>query len=232
MIDRKRVVAVIPARGGSKTVPGKNIRLLKGKPLLAWSIEIARRVTEVDRIIVSTDDATIHSVALEYGAEVYTRPAQLATDEALVVDTLRDLNATLKKEGEPADIMVLLEPTCPLRTVQDVQACLVKLVDDRLDSVATFKLAELNPYRAWRIQIGQPTPFIEGTDPWQPRQHLPSAYQLNGAVYVFYTSRLPEHTNGLMFGRTGAVIMPPERSIDIDRNLDFTVAEMMLRNCQ
>jgi N-acylneuraminate cytidylyltransferase len=230
MIDHRRVISVIPARGGSKSVPGKNIKTLGGKPLLAWSIETAKRTPEVDRIIVSTDDADIRAVALDFGAEVYTRPADLATDEALVIDALRDLHNTLKLNGESADVMVLLEPTCPFRIAADVQDCLVALADGPLDAVATFKPAELNPHRAWSIQDGYPAPFIQGVDPWQPRQKLPSAYQLNGAVYAFDISKMPAGTNSLLFGRTGAVIMPDERSIDIDHAMDFAMAEMMLES--
>ena len=130
MLNGKRVIAVVPARGGSKSVPGKNIRPLGGKPLLAWSIEVARQVSEIDRIIVSTDDAQIASVGREYGAEVYARPAHLATDEALVIDALKDLIQTLRAEGEAPEWIILLEPTCPLRTADDVRDCL-KLVAAR-----------------------------------------------------------------------------------------------------
>jgi N-acylneuraminate cytidylyltransferase len=230
MIDGRRIIAVIPARGGSKNVPGKNIKLLNGKPLIAWSIDVARRATEVDRIIVSTDDEVIRSVALEYGAEAYERPVHLATDDALVVDALRDLYSTLINEGETAEIFILLEPTCPLRTLKDVRACLFHMTENGLDSVATFKPAELNPHRAWRIEDGRAQTYIEGSDPWQARQKLPEAYQLNGAVYVFNIKLLSKRkTNSLLFGKHGAVVMPTERSVDIDRELDFTIAEVMLR---
>ena len=127
MLNGKRVIAVIPARGGSKSVPGKNIRLLGGKPLLVWSIEVAQQVSEIDRVIVSTDDAEIASVSRAHGAEVYARPLHLATDEALVIDALKDLLRTLQAEGEAPEWVILLEPTCPLRTSDDVRACL-KLV--------------------------------------------------------------------------------------------------------
>lgn len=222
------MIAVVPARGGSKSVPGKNILPLAGKPLIAWSIEVARAVEEVDRIIVSTDDEEIAKVAERFGAEVYRRPAHLATDDALVIDALRDLHATLRGEGEAADIMILLEPTCPLRASEDVHQCLVRLAEDDLDSVATFKPAELNPHRAWRLEGTAPRPFIEEANPWRPRQALPPAYQLNGAVYAFYPERLPGDINGLLFGSAGAVFMSDERSVDIDVELDFTLTELVM----
>jgi CMP-N-acetylneuraminic acid synthetase len=141
---------------------------------------------------------------------------------------LRDLIRRLRAEGEPATIMILLEPTCPLRSAPDVSACLQTLVDGK-DSVATFRQAELNPHRAWAITDGCPVPFISGAIPWLPRQKLPEAYQLNGAVYAFFTDRLPTDGRAVLFGKAGAVMMPKERSIDIDDEADFERIEALLR---
>ncbi|MGM1051174.1 MAG: cytidylyltransferase domain-containing protein [Pseudomonadota bacterium] len=224
MMTGYRVIAVIPARGGSKSVPGKNIRLLAGKPLIAWAVNVALEVEVIDRIIVSTDSDEIAEVAWSLGAEVYERPAHLATDTALIIETITDLHRTLKKEQDTADIIVLLEPTCPFRRPEDIRACLQRLQDDGLDSVATFKPAEVNPHRTWRIEGGIPSGFIPDVDPWLPRQKLPDAYQLNGAVYAFFVNRMPNVGASLLFGHCGAVLMPPERSVDIDDELDFIVA--------
>jgi CMP-N,N'-diacetyllegionaminic acid synthase len=229
MLNGKRVIAVIPARGGSKSVPGKNIRPLGGKPLLAWSIEVAQQVSEIDRVIVSTDDAEIASVGRAHGAEVYARPPHLATDEALVIDALKDLLQTLQAESETPEWVVLLEPTCPLRTVDDVRDCLKLIAQGAYDSVATFKDAELNPHRAWRLVDGVPEVFIAGAVPWLPRQKLPKAYQLNGAVYVFRANLLAREAKSLLVGRLGAVLMPRDRSQDIDDSVDFTIVEALLK---
>jgi CMP-N,N'-diacetyllegionaminic acid synthase len=228
MLNGKRVVAVVPARGGSKSVPGKNIRSLGGKPLLTWSIEVAQQVSEVDRIIVTTDDAEIASVGRIHGVEVYARPPQLATDDALVIDTLKDLLQTLRAEGETLEWVILLEPTCPLRSADDVRCCLNLVGQGCYDSVATFKDAELNPHRAWRLVDGVPEVFIDGAIPWLPRQKLPKAYQLNGAVYVFRASLLAQEAKSLLVGKVGAVLMPRERSQDIDDSVDFAFAEALL----
>ena len=228
MLNRKRVIAVVPARGGSKSVPGKNIRPLGGKPLLSWSIDVAKQVQEIDRIIISTDDAQIAEVGRSGGAEIYTRPAHLATDEALVIDALKELLATLHSEGEEPEWVVLLEATCPLRTPDDVRACLKLLVEGGYDSVAAFKEAELNPHRAWRLVDGVPEVFISGAVPWLPRQKLPKAYQLNGAVYVFRARLLAEEAKSLLVGRLGAVLMPRDRSQDIDDSVDFMIVEALL----
>ena len=229
MLKGKRVIAVIPARGGSKSVPGKNIRSLGGRPLLAWSIEVARQVNEIDRIIVSTDDAQIALVGRSFGAEVYTRAPHLATDEALVIDALKDLLQTLQAEGEIPEWVILLEPTCPLRTADDVRDCLELVSQDKYDSVATFKEAELNPHRAWRLVNGVPEVFIAGAVPWLPRQKLPKAYQLNGAVYVFRANLLAQEAKSLLVGKLGAVLMPRDRSQDIDDSVDFTIVEALLK---
>lgn len=228
MLGGQSVIAVIPARGGSKSVPKKNIRILGGRPLIVWSIAVARKVREIDRIIVSTDDEVITETARVNGAEVYNRPAHLAGDEALIIDALRDLSVRLKAEGETVEIMVLLEPTCPFRSAEDIAGCLA-LIEQGCDSAATFKEAQLNPHRAWRIEGQTPAVFIPGAVPWLPRQKLPPAYQLNGAVYAFRTDKLPEDSPALLFGKQGALIMPSDRSVDIDGPLDFLVAEAMVK---
>jgi len=212
-------------------VPGKNIRSLGGKPLLAWSIEVARQVGEIDRIIVSTDDPQIASVGKAYGAEVYPRPAHLATGDALVIDALKDLLQTLQAERETPEWVILLEPTCPLRSADDVRDCLKLVAQGGYDSVATFKEAELNPHRAWRLIDGVPEVFIAGAIPWLPRQKLPKAYQLNGAVYVFRANLLAEEAKSLLVGKLGAVLMPRDRSQDIDDSVDFTIVEALLNKC-
>ena len=211
-------------------MPGKNIRPLGGKPLIVWSIEIARQVTEIDRVIVSTDDPKISSISREHGAEVYPRPPHLATDESLVIDALKDLIRTLEGEQEKPGWLLLLEPTCPLRTAEDVRDCLRLLVRGGFDSVATFKEAELNPHRAWSIVEGVPQVFIPGAVPWLPRQKLPKAYQLNGAVYIFRASLLAQETKSILLGKSAAVVMPRERSYDIDDSIDFTVVEALLKS--
>ncbi|MDW7671639.1 MAG: acylneuraminate cytidylyltransferase family protein [Bacillota bacterium] len=230
MIGNARVVALIPARGGSKSVKNKNIKLLGGKPLLAWSIDAAANTPEIDSILVSTEDPTIKAVAREYGAEPIDRPRHLAQDDSLVIDTVRQVIAHLDSQNNHYDMMVLLEPTCPFRSSQDISDCLKMIVDkdQACDSVATFVEAAVNPHRTWKIREGVPSVFIEGAVPWLPRQQLPAAYQLNGAVYAFKTSRLSETDISLLTGKCGAVIMPPERSVDIDTYLDFELAEIII----
>jgi len=229
MIEGRRVIALVPARGGSKSVPYKNLHPLGAKPLIAWPIDCARSTSEIDRIIVSTDDAKIATEAKRLGAEVYERSAALASDTAIVADMIRDLWKRLRAEGEKAEIMVLLEATSPFRSPELVRKCLERLVEDRLDSIATFNEADINPERTWKIEGGVPRPFIEGAVAWKPRQQLTPAFQLNGAVYAFYPDRLPAATPGLLFGAMGAQIVPADAVIDIDTEQDFVIADAILK---
>jgi CMP-N,N'-diacetyllegionaminic acid synthase len=229
MISGERVIAITPARGGSKSVPYKNLHLLGGKPLLAWPIETARATPAIDRVIVSTDDDRIADAAKVLGAEVYRRPNELATDTAVVADAIRDLWRRLKSEGETATILVLLEATSPFRTPEMIERCLRRLVDEQLDSIATFHEAEINPERTWRIEGGAPEPFIRGAIPWKPRQLLTPAYQLNAAVYAFRPDALPADSPSILFGRMGAEIVPADSVIDIDTLKDFTYANALLQ---
>jgi N-acylneuraminate cytidylyltransferase len=227
MLDGDRVVALVPARGGSTAVERKNVREVGGRPLLSWSVEVARATDVIDRTLVSTDDDEIGAVARESGAEVIDRPAALATDDALVADAVRHAVARLREDGESAPYVAMLEPTCPFRAPEDVQLAVERLVEHDLDSVASFTDAALNPHRAWSIEDGRPTPVVDGADPWQPRQALPDAYELNGGVYAFAVDALPDEGVAMLFGDTGAVTMPPERSVDIDTPLDLEFARLV-----
>jgi N-acylneuraminate cytidylyltransferase len=208
-------------------VERKNVREVGGRPLLSWSVEVARATDVIDRTLVSTDDDEIGAVARESGAEVIDRPAALATDDALVADAVRHAVARLREDGESAPYVAMLEPTCPFRAPEDVQLAVERLVEHDLDSVASFTDAALNPHRAWSIEDGRPTPVVDGADPWQPRQALPDAYELNGGVYAFAVDALPDEGVAMLFGDTGAVTMPPERSVDIDTPLDLEFARLV-----
>lgn len=229
MIDGTRVVGLIPVRGGSKSIPNKNLQLLGGKPLMAWPIETALSTLEIDRVIVSTEDPVLSAIGIDNGAEIYHRQQRLATDSALVVDVIRDFWIRILEEGETAQILVLLEATCPFRTPELISRCLKRLVRDNLDSVATFHKATVNPERTWKIIDQKPTPFINGAVPWKPRQSLTEAYQLDGAVYAFYPDRLPKEAPGLLFGNAGAELVLDDILVDIDSLEDLEIANAILK---
>jgi N-acylneuraminate cytidylyltransferase len=223
-----RTTALVPARGGSSSIPRKNLKELGDRPLVTWPIATAKSTGGIDDVFVTTDDGEIGDTAKEYGAKVINRPSEHAKDDSLVIDAIKHaLDVFSGSNGEP-DRMVLLEPTCPFRGVEDVEACLERL-DAGYDSAATFVEAAVNPHRTWQLGDRGPKPFIDGANPWLPRQKLPEAHQLNGGCYAFKTAAITESAGpGLLFGDTAGVEMPPERSVDIDSPVDLRVARSML----
>ncbi|MEO1040298.1 MAG: acylneuraminate cytidylyltransferase family protein [Pseudomonadota bacterium] len=223
------VCAFILARAGSKGLPGKNVRPLAGKPLIAWSVEAALAAPRVTDVIVSTDGEDIAEAGRAAGAEVMMRPDALANDTALPKDAIRHHLDAMASAGRVPDIVMLLQPTSPLRAVDDLEDCLTRLIADGFDSAATFTGADTHPFQAFREVDGSPLGFVEGESPWRPRQALPPAYQLTGSVYAAWREPfLAEAGPGFLVGRAGMVVTPAQRAVDIDTIADFKMAEFML----
>lgn len=227
MIDGKSVLAVVPARGGSKGVPGKNIRILAGKPLIAWTIDAARNCSHIDRLIVSSDDETVIRVAESFGCEApFVRPADLATDETPGV--LPVLHAVESLPGY--DIVVLLQPTSPLRSATDIDGCLRFMAAGALESVASVAECPESPYWMYSLEDGQKLkPIISTATPILRRQDAPPAYSLNGAIYAVEVSWLERERSMVAPGVTAGFVMPRERSIDIDTEFDLDLTEFLLK---
>ena len=188
MFNAMRVLAVIPARGGSKGIPKKNIKMLLGKPLIQYTIDEAKSSLYIDDVVVSTDSKEIAEVSEQLGAKVIQRPPELSGDSALVVDALRYTIETLEKEYLKYDIVLLLEPTSPLRTYSVIDECIEKFSNKGVESVTTFSETSVPPDRIWRISDDSVEPYIKGVNPWLPRQKLELGYQLNGLVYAIRMS--------------------------------------------
>lgn len=224
MIDDKKVLAIITARGGSKGLPRKNILPLCGKPLIAWSIEAGAASTLVDRTVVSTDDDEIAETARSYGGDVpFMRPAELADDNASVEGALLHV---LDHIGEPYEMVVLLQATSPLRTGADIDACIRACVEHDAESSVTVCPSPKSPYLSYSIAPGtdllEPLlPLPEGVN---RRQEMPPSYTLNGAVYVSRVDRL-RRVGRMVDAHTVARVMPAERSADIDTALDLAFAQ-------
>lgn len=231
MLNDKTVIALIPARGGSKGLPYKNIKMLHGKPLIAWTIEAAKNVPEIDRIVVSTEDEEIKKVCQKLSVEILHRPPELAKDDTMPIDVVKHTIASLQLAAEPDTVIVYLQPTSPLRTEEDIVRCLHLLADEKKNfaSVATVCEAFVHPQRVWKFADDKLIPYMEGSDPWLMRQSLAVVYQLNGAVYAFYAKNVKEDMNHFLTEPIGAVLMPKERSIDIDDSIDFMLAEMLFQ---
>jgi len=223
VIGDRRVLAVISARGGSKGVPGKNLRPIGGRPLIAWTIEAAQRSRYVDRLIVSSDDAEILATARRWGCEApFVRPAELAQDDTPGV--LPVLHALSELPGY--GYVVALQPTSPLRSPEDLDACLERCHGQEANACVTVTVAEKSPYWMMVPESGHRVKPLLGWDTSR-RQDLPTVYVLNGAVYVARTEWLTE-SRTFLTDETLVYPMPRERSLDIDTELDLLLAEAVV----
>ncbi|MEW6055178.1 MAG: acylneuraminate cytidylyltransferase family protein [Bdellovibrionota bacterium] len=225
MIQGKKVLAVICARGGSKGIPRKNIRALGGKPLIVWSIEEAKKSRFIDRLVLSSDDQEIIQVAEKFGCEApFVRPAELAGDEVSGVDPV--LHAL--KELPGYDYVVLLQPTSPFRTAQDIDGCIELCLEKSSPSCVSIAEAEQSPY--WMFSLNEGlclSPLFDLKSMPTRRQEAKTVYSLNGAVYVAKTDWLLK-TRGFLTAETSGYLMPKERSLDLDDELDWDVAQALL----
>jgi CMP-N,N'-diacetyllegionaminic acid synthase len=223
------MLAIVPARGGSKGLPRKNIRPLLGKPLIAYTIEEAVRSTVVTEVLVSTDDPEIERVALSYGASCpFLRPSALATDESPAIDTyLYTIRRLERERGAPIDAFIVLQPTSPLRIAWDIDETVALFLCRKADSAATF-VAESHPV-SWHTLLDEEQRVLSlGSATPRNRQFECITYFPNGAVYVFRTDVL-ESTQRYFTERSFAYLMPRTRSVDIDTIEDFEYAEYLLR---
>jgi len=233
MINRKRVLAVIPARGGSKRLPRKNVLDLAGKPLIAWSIESALESQYIDRVVVSTDDDEVATISTKYGADVpFMRPAELALDETKSIDTVLHTINTLESLGDKYEVMILLQPTSPLREVSDIDNSIFQL-DRRGDkSVVSVCEAEHSPLWANTLPEDHSMDDFLSDEVINCRsQDLPVYYRLNGAIYVMSITSMMSMPQPSFFSKEGcsAFVMPTERSIDIDTQLELLYAEVYIK---
>jgi len=227
-----QIIALITARGGSKSIPQKNIKMLAGKPLIAWTIEAAFHAQRLSRVIVSTDDDEIANVARHWGAEVpFTRPAELAQDHSDHISVVEHAIHWLAQHGqEEPEYVMLLQPTSPLRTSEDIDAAIC--IAEERSAVAVVSVCETkhHPYAFKRIlKSGTLADILSSDIPYQRRQALPSSYAINGAIYL-------NRRESLLRLRTffppdaQAYVMPPERSLDIDTSWDLYRADLILQD--
>lgn len=212
------VLAIIPARGGSKGLPRKNILPVGGRPLIAWSIEAARGANCIHRVVLSSDDDEIIAVAKAYGCDVpFKRPETLATDEASSMDVVLHALEQLPNH----DIVILLQPTSPLRTSADIDSAFELMMRSGAPSCVSVCPASESPY--WMYSLGDQQRMHQLIKPAADatrRQELPPAYSLNGAIYIARTDWLHKHRS-FIGNDTVAYVMPRSRSIDIDTEEDF-----------
>lgn len=223
-----KTIITICARGGSAGVPGKNIRPLLGKPLIAHTIAQALACPGIDAVYVSTDSPLIADVARQTGAQVpFIRPAELATATAPKIPVVQHLVESVEHDGTKIGRIVDLDPTSPLREIADIQACL-ELLDANTDVVITGCEAEKNPYfNMVEYQSDGNVGLVKRpASPVTGRQQAPKVYAMNASIYVWHRRTL---SKGLWDGRVKLYVMPRERSIDIDTPLDFKIVELLMQ---
>jgi CMP-N-acetylneuraminic acid synthetase len=226
----QKSLAIIPARGDSKSIPNKNIALLAGKPLIAYTIQSAREANCLDRMIVNTDSQEIAEIARLFGVEVpFLRPRELAQDNTPTLDViLHTLSWVSANDGYSPDYVIILQPTSPLRSADDIRNVVTLMTTGKTKAVVSVSTIQKHPY--WMKTIdknGELVDFLEDTRRVTRRQDLPEVYALNGAIYCVSTKEITEKKTLLPSG-TYAYIMPEERSLDIDTPWDLHLAELIL----
>ncbi len=233
MLDGKRFLCLMLARGGSKGVPNKNIKPLAGKPLINYSIEAVQKTGIFDRMILSTDSGQIADVAVEAGMEVpFMRPDFLATDTASALDSIVHALDYVAAEDGPYDYVQYIFPTAPLRTSEHILEGATKLVETQCDMV--ISVCETDHPVQWMNHLPADLSlknFVHEKDRDRNRQELQKSYRINGSIYVARWEVFAERRDWFAQD-TRAIIMPPEVSIDIDTPLDFKLAELMVKEQQ
>ena len=225
MINNKKILAVITARAGSKRLPNKNILNLAGKPLIAWTIDEAKKSKYIDKLIVSTDSKKIAEISKYYGAEVpFMRPLKLAIDTA---DSISVLKHSIEFFKNKFDYILLLQPTSPLRTVKDIDKAII-ILNNKTKAVVSVCETEHSPL--WSNILPEDLSmknFIRSEIKNKRSQDLPKYYRLNGAIYIAETKYFYKN-NGFLGDKTKAYIMSQQNSVDIDTELDFKFCEILI----
>lgn len=231
MIGQYRVTALIPARGGSKRLPRKNVKLLGDKPLIAWSIEAAKASKYIDRVIVSTDDEEIKQVSEQYGAQVpFLRPEHLSNDYASSFDVIKHAICFLQLD-QPNELIVLLQPTSPLRLVSELDTALEFFIAKNAKGIVSISETEHSPMWSNTLpENGCMSDFIRPEVQGKRSQDLPRFFRLNGSIYIYETLSLLEQAKMFFDENVYGFETSLETAVDIDTALDFLVAETIIKH--
>ncbi|MBU5591096.1 acylneuraminate cytidylyltransferase family protein [Clostridium sp. MSJ-4] len=229
MINNKNILAIIPARGGSKGVPRKNIKDLNGKPLIAYTIEGAKKSKYIDKVIVSTEDEEIAGISKKYNLEVpFLRPKELAEDDTPGINPILHAVKWFHENKSDFEYVICLQCTSPFRKAEQIDDALENLINKDADSIVSVCESEVSPYWMKRIENGVMKDFAEGNPFYSRRQDIPEMYRLNGAIYIAKTEVLIKNKNWYT-KNTLAYVMDKKSSIDIDDTIDFKFAEFLMR---
>lgn len=225
-----KILALIPARGGSKGIPRKNIKLLAGKPLIAYTIEAAKKCKYLDRVIVSTEDKEIAEISKSYGAEVIKRPKIWATDRAKFADAIPHHLKVLQKENWIPEIIVELQPTFPLRTVNDINKAVELFLENGCESVVVSVCEPSHPLQ-WSFK--KKGKYLKPVFGWKYfkgiiRQKVEKTYIPNGAIFIS-TPKTVQLNRSFYSKKILPYIMSPERNVDIDNEIDLKLAKLLIK---
>lgn len=228
-----KIIAIIPARGGSKRIPRKNIKLLCGKPLISYAIAAAKESKYINRIIVSTEDQEIAKIAKRCKAEVpFIRPVELAQDDSTSLTVLQHAVKYLEtNEGYIPDLIILIQSTSPFVLTSDIDRAVEKIVETKSNSCVS--ICEISERPEWMFtldEVDKIKPFLKKKNNVIIRKKLEKLFRLNGAVYVVKRDTLMKNDNIIDVKSCAGVIMPPERSIDIDKPVDFLISEVIMKH--
>ncbi len=225
------ILALIPARGGSKSIKNKNIIPLAGKPLIAYTIKTALSCKEIDKVVVSTDSPKIAKVARKYGAQVpFLRPKKLAQDKTPMYPVAQNAISWLENKGEKIDTLILLQPTSPFRRTKDIKKSLELLKKPQTEAVVGICEAEHNPYQTMTTIKNNYLifPLFKIKKSVYYRQATPKVYRINGSLYTIKKDVIMKKNNFIP-QKTRPLIIPPEFSIDIDNKIDLLFAEFLAK---
>lgn len=226
MFNRCSVVAIITARGGSKGIPRKNLYPINGKPLILYTVDAALGAGSIDQVVVSSDDPAILEVSRKGGAEPLLRPDSLALDHT---PTSAVIEHAIEQLGlKHTTYIVLLQPTSPLRTAEDIESAFHSLTDSQANALISVFIPEHHPMKAYCLDAnGCLTGLWDKESPYRPRQELPEAYMPNGAIYIFTVSDFIK-TGKISTTKAIPFVMSAIKSIDIDRVEDITKVEAVM----
>ncbi|MBI4375879.1 MAG: acylneuraminate cytidylyltransferase family protein [Elusimicrobia bacterium] len=228
-----KILGLIPARGGSKGIPGKNIKPLGGKPLLAYTLEAARLCGRLDRLLLSTDSPEIAKTAEALGLPVpWLRPAELASDSSHSMDLVLHALKRLDEEGYRPDAVLLLQPTSPFRSADTLRKAIDMLESLRCPAVVSFSPARERPHHFYTLSPdGAISPLLAQSEPTGPRQALPVFYKIDGSIFLNTTESLLRDKVFVPPG-TRALISPESERVDLDTMDDWRLAESLLQGCR
>ena len=227
----KKVIGIVPARGGSKGIPRKNLQELGGLPLVSWALRAGLRSPMIDKVILSTEDREIARLGQKEGALVHNRPTNLATDTATTLSVLRDVLVSLEQKHIDCYAVVLLEPTSPFRTVEIVNSCIESFFRHDAGTVMSVTQLDINPSYIFSVKTDVATPFIKSPNhTFNRRQDFLHLKRVNGCIYIHRAKAIKSLTP--IIKPIHVVEMSPEMSINIDNPIDLDQAHSILGNLQ